>query len=106
MNGSESPLSDEKGIAFGGCEPTVAWGSGLNQPTGRPGQRTTISARAPRGQMRQSTRDQIAEQSEEPRFPAIVRMCRVQKTVEYLAAIDHGKVGVAELHVACIVPRG
>jgi hypothetical protein len=29
----------------------------------------------------------------------------VQKIVEHLAAVDHSKVSVAELHVACIVPR-
>ena len=48
----------------------------------------------------------VAEQSEEPRFPAIVRVGLVQKIVEHLAAIDDGKVSVAELHVARIVPRG
>jgi hypothetical protein len=30
----------------------------------------------------------------------------IQKIVEYLAAIDDGEVSVAELHVACILPRG
>jgi len=29
----------------------------------------------------------------------------VQKIVEHLAAIDDGEVSVAELHVACILPR-
>ena len=48
----------------------------------------------------------VAEQSEESRFAPVVRMGLVQQIVEYLAAIDDGKVSVAELHVARIVPRG
>jgi hypothetical protein len=47
----------------------------------------------------------VAEQSEESRFPPVIRMGLVEKIVEHSAAIDHGKVSVAKLHVARIVPR-
>ena len=46
-----------------------------------------------------------AEQSEEPRLPAVIRVGFVQKVVEHLPAIYNGKVSVAELHDARIVPR-
>ena len=38
-------------------------------------------------------------------FASIVRMGLVQKVVDHLAAIDDGEVSIAELHVACILPR-
>jgi hypothetical protein len=48
---------------------------------------------------------EVAERSEESRFPSIVGMGLVQKIVEHPAAIDDGEVSVAQLHVACILPR-
>lgn len=47
----------------------------------------------------------VAEQSEESRFPPVVRMGLVQKIVEHLPAIDDGEASVAKLHVACILAR-
>lgn len=47
----------------------------------------------------------VAEQPEESRFPAIVRMGLVQKIVQHLGAIDYYEVSVGKLHGACILPR-
>jgi hypothetical protein len=45
------------------------------------------------------------ERREELRLPTVVRVGFVQKIVENLATVDHGKVSVTELHVGRIVPR-